>query len=200
MPLIPEATDDPQVMTDVLQIYEDHFPKVMTERWCAKIGLRPLPVSISTDLAVDATEDQRLALDWLTLLAKGRVDFTIAFRRLAEFRSDLSPEAPGNARVRDLFLDREAFDAWAGRYIQRLKAESSVDAERAVRMNLVNPLYVLRNHMAETAIRQAQQGDDSEVQRLQRLLQRPFDEQAGCEADADFPPNWAQSIEVSCSS
>ena len=200
LPLIPEATDDPQVMTDVLQIYEDHFPKVMTERWCAKIGLRPLPVSISTDLAVDPTEDQRLALDWLTLLAKGRVDFTIAFRRLAEFRSDLSPEAPGNARVRDLFLDREAFDAWAGRYTQRLKAESSVDAERAVRMNLVNPLYVLRNHMAETAIRQAQQGDDSEVQRLQRLLQRPFDEQAGCEADADFPPNWAQSIEVSCSS
>jgi len=59
---------------------------------------------------------------------------------------------------------------------------------------------VLRNHMAETAIRLAQRGDDSEVQRLHRLLQRPFDEQAGCEAYADFPPDWAQSIEVSCSS
>jgi uncharacterized protein YdiU (UPF0061 family) len=38
------------------------------------------------------------------------------------------------------------------------------------------------------------------VQRLHRLLQHPFDAQPGCEADADFPPSWAQSIEVSCSS
>ena len=196
LPLIPEAQDDPQVVVDVLHTYETHFPKAMTERWCAKIGLRPL----SGDAAGDRSDDQRLALDWLTLLARGRVDFTIAFRRLAEFRSDLSPDAPENARVRDLLLDREAFDAWAVRYAQRLRAEQSVDAERAVRMNGVNPLYVLRNHMAETAIRLAQRGDDSEVQRLHRLLQHPFDAQPGCEADADFPPNWAQSIEVSCSS
>ena len=196
LPLIPQAQDDPQVVVDVLQTYEVHFPKAMTERWCAKIGLRPL----STEVDADRTDDQRLALDWLTLLARGHVDFTIAFRRLAEFRSDLSPDAPENARVRDLFLDREAFDAWAVRYAQRLRAEQSVDAERAARMNRVNPLYVLRNHMAETAIRMAQRGDDSEVQRLHRLLQHPFDAQPGCEADADFPPSWAQSIEVSCSS
>ena len=102
--------------------------------------------------------------------------------------------------VRDLFLQREAFDAWARRYRARLTLENSDDAERSARMNRVNPLYVLRNHMAETAIRQAQRGDDSEVQRLHRLLQHPFDAQPGCEADADFPPSWAQSIEVSCSS
>jgi uncharacterized protein YdiU (UPF0061 family) len=59
---------------------------------------------------------------------------------------------------------------------------------------------VLRNHMAEAAIQLARKGDYSEVDRLHRLLQRPFDEQAGCEADADFPPAWATSIEVSCSS
>ena len=196
LPLIPEAQDDPQVVVDVLQSYETHFPRAMTERWCAKIGLRPL----STEPDADRADDARLALDWLTLLARGRVDFTIAFRRLAGFRSDLSPDAPENAPIRDLFLDREAFDAWALRYAQRLRAEQSMDAERAVRMNRVNPLYVLRNHMAETAIRLSQRGDDSEVQRLHRLLQRPFDEQPGCEADADFPPDWAQSIEVSCSS
>jgi uncharacterized protein YdiU (UPF0061 family) len=54
--------------------------------------------------------------------------------------------------------------------------------------------------LAETAIRLSQAGDDSEVRRLHQLLQNPFDEQPGCEADADFPPDWAQSIEVSCSS
>jgi uncharacterized protein YdiU (UPF0061 family) len=136
----------------------------------------------------------------LQVMAAGKVDFTIAFRRLAGFRSDLAVDAPENAPVRDLFLDRAAFDAWATRYAARLRAESSINAERAQRMNRVNPLYVLRNHMAETAIKQAQRGDDSEVQRLHRLLQNPFEAQAGCEADAGFPPDWAQSIEVSCSS
>ena len=128
------------------------------------------------------------------------MDFTIAFRRLADFDTTVAADDERNAAVRDLFLDRVAFDGWAPRYRDRLRAETSVDAERAERMRRVNPLYVLRNHLAETAIRQAQRGDFSEVQRLHRLLLRPFTEQAGSEADAAFPPEWAQSIEVSCSS
>src|SRR5690606_8643891 len=107
---------------------------------------------------------------------------------------------PANALVRDLFINREAFDAWAGRYAERLNLENSVDAERRTRMRRANPVYVLRNHLAETAIRLSQAGHDSEVRRLHPLLQHPFDEQPGCEADADFPPDWAQAIEVSCSS
>ena len=71
---------------------------------------------------------------------------------------------------------------------------------RAERMRRHNPKFVLRNHLAEQAIRQAQSGDFSEVQRLHRVLQRPFDEQPEHEADAGFPPAWAQQLEVSCSS
>ena len=128
-------------------------------------------------------------------MAADRCDFTITFRRLAGF-------VPGaaNASVRDLFIDREAFDAWATRYAARLRAESSVDADRALRMNRVNPKYVLRNHLAETAIQRAQAGDFGEVERLLRVLQHPFDEQPESEADAGFPPDWANQLEVSCSS
>ena len=69
-------------------------------------------------------------------------------------------------------------------------------------MNRVNPKFVLRNHLAEGAIRAAQAGDFSEVQRLQSALQHPFDEQSADTSNryAGFPPDWAQSIEVSCSS
>ena len=144
--------------------------------------------------------DGELAVALLQAMAKGASDFTITFRRLCDFRSALPPDHPDNAPVRDMFLDREAFDAWARRYAERLQAEGSVDAERRERMRRANPAYVLRNHLAEQAIRQAKAGDFSEVTRLHRLLQRPFDEQPGCEADADFPPAWATSIEVSCSS
>jgi uncharacterized protein YdiU (UPF0061 family) len=104
--------------------------------------------------------------------------------------------------LRDLFLDRDAFDAWAVRYAERLRAEASIDAERALQMNRVNPKFVLRNHLAEVAIKTAQAGDFAEVNRLLKVLQQPFDETpAGVTAsDAGFPPEWAQTIEVSCSS
>ena len=166
--------------------------QAMHARWMGKLGL-----TTSQD------DDRTLVLDLLQLMAANQADFTITFRRLSGFDSRAVPGADGgpvNAAIRDLFMDRYAFDAWALRYARRLQAEGSVDAERAQRMRGVNPLYVLRNHLAETAIRRAQDGDDSEVRRLHRVLQTPFDEQVGCEADADFPPSWAQSIEVSCSS
>ena len=105
-----------------------------------------------------------------------------------------------NDTLRDLFIDREAFDAWSVRYAERLRAEASVDVARAARMEGANPKYVLRNHLAETAIQQARGGDFGEVQRLLKVLQRPYDEQPEWSAYADFPPDWAQHIEVSCSS
>lgn len=189
LPLIPEAQGDPKVVIEVLERYEQAFIQAMNARWRAKLGLR-----------TEQAGDDALCIDFLRLLAAGKVDFTIAFRRLAGFDTSVAVDDARNATVRDLFLDRAAFDAWAGRYRERLQAEASLDAERADRMRRTNPLYVLRNHLAETAIRQAQRGDFSEVQRLHRLLQQPFTEQAGSEADAGFPPEWAQSIEVSCSS
>jgi uncharacterized protein YdiU (UPF0061 family) len=68
-------------------------------------------------------------------------------------------------------------------------------------MDRVNPKFVLRNHLAESAIRLAQRGDFSEVQRLLAVLQQPFDEHPNAPAAyAALPPDWAHQLEVSCSS
>lgn len=189
VPLIPEAKEDPARVVSVLQRYEGVFPRAMRARWRAKLGLLD-----------EQDDDAKLAIDFLQLMAQSSADFTITFRRLCDWRSDLAVDDPCNALVRDLFLDRAAFDAWAQRYQARLATQGEPDAVRAERMRGVNPLYVLRNHMAEQAIRRAQAGDFDEVLRLQTLLRSPFTEQAGAESDAGFPPDWAQSIEVSCSS
>src|SRR4029434_9025668 len=112
--------------------------------------------------------------------------------RLASFPAD---------SVRDLFIDRAGYDAWAERYAQRLAGENSNAAQRALNMNRVNPKFVLRNHLAQEAIAQAEQGDFGEVDRLLKVLEHPYDEQPELPARyADFPPDWAQHIEVSCSS
>jgi uncharacterized protein YdiU (UPF0061 family) len=64
----------------------------------------------------------------------------------------------------------------------------------------VNPKYVLRNHLAQTAIEKAQAGDFAEIETLRALLARPFDEQAGMERYAAAPPPGTLKVEVSCSS
>lgn len=127
-----------------------------------------------------------------------RVDYTIFFRRLADFDST---NLDNNTGIRDIFMQREQFDQWAQKYQQRLKLESGNNAKRSLKMKKVNPKYILRNYLAEIAIKQAEQEKDySEIDRLFNLLQHPFDEQPENEHYAAFPPEWAEKISVSCSS
>jgi uncharacterized protein YdiU (UPF0061 family) len=182
MPLI----DDSDEALEALEAFKTGFAAAMPAKMRAKLGL-------STQQEGDAEIIDGL----LRRMAQDRTDYTIAFRRLSRFST---AEGADNAAVRDLFLDREGFDAWAALYAGRLRAEHSDDVVRAVAMDRVNPKFILRNHLAQEAIHRAQQGDFSETQRLLKVLQRPFDEQPEHAAYADFPPDWAQHIEVSCSS
>jgi uncharacterized protein YdiU (UPF0061 family) len=182
MPLI----GDSDVALAALEPYKQEFPDALLGLMRAKLGLtRPEP------------GDRERVDDLLRLMAAQRVDLSICFRRLCSF--DSSPEARNEA-LRDLFTDRDAFDGWARGYAAQLRAQAGDDARRAAAMRRVNPKIVLRNHLAEAAIRQAQQGDFSEIERLAKALQRPFDELPEHEAYAGFPPDWAQHQEVSCSS
>ena len=184
MPLI----GDSDLALAALETYKPAFADALLARWRAKLGLQARE---------DADRD--LVDDLLRLMATDRCDFTITFRRMASFSTEADSANPA---IRDMFMDRAAFDAWARRYADRLLRESTDPAARAARMNRVNPKFVLRNHLAEVAIREAQAGDFAETRRLLKVLQRPFDEQDAATSDryAGFPPEWALSIEVSCSS
>ena len=68
-------------------------------------------------------------------------------------------------------------------------------------MRRSNPKYILRNYIAEIAIRKAQDENDyTEIENLMKILGTPFDEHPEFEHYAGHPPEWAQQIEVSCSS
>jgi hypothetical protein len=142
-------------------------------------------------------EDASLIQDLLALMHLHHVDYTIFFRSLGLFQiGSASLKEP----LRDFFMDREAFDMWARRYKDRLCEEGSRDDDRLVRMNRVNPKYVLRNYLAQTAIEKAQQKDFSEIDRLLTLLRNPYSDQTGMDAYAASPPNWGKHLAVSCSS
>ncbi len=170
-----------------LQEYEPQFERHYSGLMRAKLGL-----------AAARAEDAALLRDTLKLLHDNRADYTMFFRRLGNF--DVAAAAD-NAPLRELFAERDAFAAWAGRYRARLALEARTGAERKTRMDRVNPKYVLRNYLAETAIRKAaDQRDYSEIERLMRLLARPFDEQPALQAYAEPAPQWAAALAVSCSS
>jgi hypothetical protein len=162
-------------------VYFDEYSALMR----AKLGL-----------ATAEADDRQLVLDLLESMAKSGVDYTIFFRALAGFR-----RGAANSELRDQFIERVAFDIWAERYGARLAREGSNDAEREARMNRVNPRYVLRNYLAQVAIERATgEKDYSEIDRLLHLLRQPFDEQPEMASYASPPPDWAQEIQVSCSS
>ncbi|MDB5815452.1 MAG: hypothetical protein JWN23_2569 [Rhodocyclales bacterium] len=130
------------------------------------------------------------------LLQAQHLDYTSFFRTL----SHLSGDPSADASLRDQFPDREAGDAWLAQWRARLSQEMSDDGPRQARMLTQNPKYILRNWLAEAAIRQARAGDFSEVVRVLECLRKPFDEQPQFEHYAALPPDWAAGLEVSCSS
>ncbi len=187
LPLIQDKEAAEAALDGYVDAYGDKFDELVR----AKLGL-----------TTKEKGDRALADAMFRLMHENRVDFTLFFRRLGALRVDVldADRAEADAPLRDLFLDRPGYDAWAVDYRARLRREGSQDAARRAAMARVNPKYVLRNYLAQTAIEKAQNGDFSEVHRLLAILERPFDEQPENEAYAALPPDWASHLEVSCSS
>lgn len=169
-----------------LAVYEPAFAAKTSALLHCKLGL------ITVHESDNALFDQMFSI-----LAASHVDFTLFFRRLGDLRT---ADASQDALLRDLFIDRDAFDNWAVQYRARLVRENSNDMQRRLAMHRANPKYVLRNYLAQLAIEKAQGKDFSEVARLLTVLERPFDEQPENAHYAALPPDWASGLEVSCSS
>jgi len=134
------------------------------------------------------------------------VDMTIFFRRLIDVGVDTAPAAShrpaassAQAGLADAFYDeaqaeRHAGDlnAWLDRYAARCREDGSPADERRTRMRAANPVYVLRNYLAQEAIDRAEQGDDGGVHELLDVMRRPYDEQPGKDRFAGRRPDWAR--------
>lgn len=182
LPLLDEDSDTAVDMArSALNEYEAFYVQYYATLMRAKLGLQ-----------IAQENDQKLCNDLLAIMQKNQADYTLVFRSLSQQDASMT---------RDLFMDRAAFDSWYQQYRDRLRQESSEDSARSNAMKQVNPKYILRNYMAELAIRQAEDKQDySEIDRQLGLLQSPFEEHKTFERYAGHPPEWAQRIAVSCSS
>ena len=171
-----------EALVTALKDYEPTFLQHYRHLMATKLGLK------------EYTEnDESLINNLLRLLEENKVDYSLFFRQLCYFSND-------NRTLRDMFVDREAFDGWAELYMHRLNQQPLSDEGRLTAMLQTNPKYILRNYMAQAAIEKAEQGDYSEVHLLLEVLQNPFKEHTQAGHYAGLPPDWAETISVSCSS
>jgi uncharacterized protein YdiU (UPF0061 family) len=185
LPLI----QDQEAVVEVLDGFKTLYPQQLDRRIAVKLGLDG--VQASDHGLIDAV---------FRLLAKERTDHTIFWRRLSHAVASYAHarQVDAFAAVGDLFIEASAWQAWLGLYLERIANQDL--AQAAVRMLHTNPKFVLRNHLGEQAIAQAKIGDFSGVSTLLELLSAPFDEHPGFESFAAFPPDWASTISISCSS
>jgi uncharacterized protein YdiU (UPF0061 family) len=169
-------------LINALKQYEPEYLRQYRNIMAQKLGLQEYQA-----------EDEPLINQLMELLQTDNVDYTLFFRDLGVFTSS-------NPAIRDMFVDRESFDAWAVKYSARLAQQDLSDSQRQQNMNAINPKYVLRNYMAQAAIEAAQQGDYSEVNLLLEVLQSPCEEHPKAQKYAGLPPDWAEKLSVSCSS
>ena len=170
-----------------LESYKTLFPQALDQHMRAKLGL------------TDANDGDRALVEaLLQAMQQDSVDFTVMWRRLSHAVHESAHLTHAFEPVRDLFVNREVFDAWCIQYEARL---GSAD-RRSVGQQMLrtNPKFILRNHLGEMAIQQAKAGDFGMVQALLDLLHAPYNEHPAYEGWAGLAPEWASSIEISCSS
>ena len=173
---------DKEKLEKALELYIETYQEQMTQALAAKLGL-------------DAV-DEPLMTGLFSVLGSAETDFTLFFRNLAQVEkpSDIDVLRPAFYAEPDV----ATVSAWLSLYLARAQPG------RAERMNAVNPKYIFRNYLAVRAIEALEKGDASVLERLMRVLARPYNEQPQEEDLAVRRPEWARDragcSALSCSS
>jgi uncharacterized protein YdiU (UPF0061 family) len=161
----------------------DAFPERYQHHWLA--GLRA-KLGLSGQVASGDAADTALGESWLDLLHAQGVDFTLAWRRLADAAEGF------DAPLRALFPGQPGLDRWLQRWRERCAAEDAGADRAALRaeaMRRVNPWLIPRNHRVEEALDAASDsGDLRPFESLLNALQRPFDEDPALARHAEPAP------------
>ncbi len=185
LPLFDETPEtSAELASAELKGFQAEFERLFLKKMCAKLGLQ-----------VHHEQDQQLVNTLLNAMADQKADYTLTLRALSHYK-------PGNSNeIIQYFSDPQGILAWLELYDLRLAKESLSDKDRHTNMLALNPKYILRNYIAENAIRKAEDEHDyAEIDRLMRVLATPFDEHPEHSDLTEKPPAWASGISISCSS
>lgn len=197
LPVIENKAALEKSLLDFARQYERRWRAMMLE----KLGLLPL---------ADADADELLS--GLTLLfAEHETDMTIFFRRLSDFDHRKTDTTLVDVLYEAFYAvggvdeaTRESVNAWGLAYAARLALQAQDLQARRIRMNAVNPCFVLRNYLTQEAIDRAGEQDFSLLHALHEALQQPYVERPEFARFYRKRPEWARNkagcSRLSCSS
>ena len=180
-----------ETLADCLAPYEATFMQHYQQGLCRKLGLP------------HAKESLILAFEWLTLLEDNLLDYTNSFRALLGL---IAPsEHPYEQQLLTIMTAelnnkaKQVWQEWSTRYLAEIKQLSTDEAIEDIRNN--NPIYILRNSLAQRAITAAEQGQFEELNRVFELLANPYTiNDSATELDTMPPAPHAPQMPISCSS
>jgi len=196
--LLPLLDDDESCIEAAATRYQETYSKHATKRFSDKLGITFAP------------GDVKLIQDVFDWLGKEETDMTVFFRSLSSVVVEAESPIVMPAACQAAFYGEPSEAhlatgvAWLQQWWQRTRKESKEPAEIATAMNRCNPKFVLRNWLSQTAIDAAHKGDYSVLERLQKVMQRPFENQPEHDDLAAKRPEWARHkpgcSALSCSS
>ena len=171
LPLFSEQPEEAVAQaTEVLEAFPEQFRGHWVAHMAAKIGL----AERSNDAEVAALTD-----GFVEMLARVGADHTVAFRALSSVLR--SQDATDYSLASD-----QAWDVW---YQQWLDVLGTADRDEvAAAMDLVNPIYIPRNHLVEEALAAARSGNLEPFHLLLDVTTSPFTERDDMELYAEPAP------------
>lgn len=174
-------------LEDILQSFESTYLQKQQAMYFTKLGLKNVPQA--SDFLADLHE----------LMYQSQIDFTLFFRKLADFNPKYSVDflqvLPELSYATDLKPFEEAWQKWLEEYAH-LIVQSGLENRKSV-MESVNPKYILRNYMAQLAIDAAEVGDYGLINELFDMLKNPYTMQPQMEKWFCKRPDWAK-YKVGC--
>lgn len=203
-PLINESDPLEDALLNYTTVYETESNQMMAE----KLGFSTWAEERDTSLVTELHDILPLVETDMTLFYRGLADLAATRSKLQDNDGDkglISPLLDAYYVPEQLTADyRARLDAWLHNYCAHLD-QDGVDAEICrENMNAVNPLYVMRNYLAQLAIDKVETGDFTMVHELLDTLRQPYTEQPDRQAFAEKRPDWARQRPgcsmLSCSS
>lgn len=181
LPLIPK-----EALIEALNGFKAEYETAYYQKMRQRLGLQTVN-----------NQDLELIDSLIVSMGKHSVDSNRFLRLLSDYDplTNQSKEALAQLQGTTYWLND-----WLNAYTTRLAAEVASFPIRRQQMRAVNPNYLLRNYMAEEAIREAHQGNYTPVNELLKVLRQPFADQPEFSRFAGEPPEWAGGICLTCSS
>lgn len=160
-----------------LSQYEATYKKSYYEGMMAKLGL----FNINEEM-----EDEKLIDSLLNIMQKNGLDYTNTFVNLTYGNHD--------AKI----SESQDFKEWLNLWEERRQKQNESREESNDLMKKFNPVVIPRNHRVEEALKAAENGDLSVIEKLHSVLLKPFDYSIDNEEYRKLPPPTSCGYKTFC--